>query len=105
MTHDLSASPQSNSALAWTSFGLGVGGLIVSLIPFLGIISWGLSIAAIIVGVIALKRGSSPRWASIAGLSAAGATVIVNVISAVAFIALIIGLTSFLGSVGWGQMS
>ena len=104
MTYTPTASSQQNSALAWTSFGLGVVGLVLSFIPFLGIISWGLSIAAIVVSIIALKRGSTPKWASITGLSVASASVIVNIISAVALIALIIGLTGFLGSVGWGQM-
>jgi hypothetical protein len=80
--------PSNDSGLGVLSLVLGIIGLICSIIPVVGLISWLIAPGAIITGVLGLKSPAS-RGLAIGGLATGGLALIVCLIWAMVFGALI----------------
>lgn len=90
------AGPKQGLSLA--SFILGLVGLVLGWIPFIGILGFLAAVAAVILGFIAkAKEKQAPKWMWIVGLIAGFVAIVIGLI---VFIAAIVALATFGASVG-----
>lgn len=60
--------PRPAKGVSVTAGWLGIGGAAIALIPFFGIVTWMLPLAAVIVGIVALSKGADGKGWAITGL-------------------------------------
>lgn len=71
--------PTQGSNQAWTSFGLGLGAIAAAFMPLMGIVSLGLAVAGVIVGIGGVRAKAEPYWASVVGIATSGVAIVIDV--------------------------
>ena len=81
--------PQQSNGLGLAAVITGSFALFMSLIPFIGVISWVLAPIAIILGIVGMKQRDAPRGTAIAGLATGGLALLICFLWLFAFGALV----------------
>jgi len=82
---ETTAPVQQGNGMGTASMVLGIIGLVLAFIPFLGLFSWVLAPLAIIFGLIGISKGNAPKGQAIAGLATGGVALALCLLWAIAF--------------------
>ena len=77
--------PPPSNGMGTAALVLGIIGLLLAFIPIIGMISWILTLLAILFGIIGLSKRGSPKGTAIAGLITGGLGLVVCIGWAILF--------------------